>query len=140
MKDNVKFMKNVVRIVIVGIMILFIASTRLHAANPVNIDNIESFDFSDIPEAGSSTDTDSGTQASDGARGTSGEESNTNNGSTNTDNTVSNTATNKTNTSSASKENIPETGSNAEIIFVVGAIAILSACIVAFRKQSIKLK
>lgn len=135
MKDNVKFIKNAIRVVIVGIMILFVASTRLYAANPVNvnIDNIGSFDFSDIPEADTSSDANTKTQVADGARGASEENKNT-------DKTVPNTTTNKANSSSASKEKIPATGSNAEIIFVVGAIAILSACMVAFRKQSIKLK
>lgn len=142
MKDNVKFMKNLVRMVIVGIIILFVASTRLYAANPVNvnIDNIGSLDFMDIPEEGTGTNTGTAKQASDGARGTSGEESNANNENTKNTSTVTSTTTNKKNSSSASKEKIPATGSNAEIIFVVGIGAILSAGIVVFKKQSIKLK
>lgn len=120
---NVKFMKNVLKIVAISIMFVLALSTRSFADEPINFDNLN---FDNIPEAGSSSSTSTSTTTSTAT-------------STKT-NTTSNTTNSTSKTTSASKEKMPATGSNTEIIFAVAAVVLISMGIVLFRRQNIKLK
>lgn len=129
MKKNIKFMS---KIVVLSMLFIALVGAKSFAAEPINPDNL---DFTNIPESGTSNTTSSGTTTT-----TTTTENKTTNTTTNTTNTTKNTTTNTTSTSSASKEKMPATGSNVEIIFVVGSIVLVSGAIFLFRKQNIKLK
>ena len=129
MKKNIKFMS---KIVVLSMLFIALIGARSFAAEPINPDNL---DFTNIPENGTSTS--SGTTTTTTTTTTDNKTTNT---TTNTTNTTKNTTTNTTSTSSASKEKMPATGSNVEIIFVVGSIVLVSGAIFLFRKQNIKLK
>ncbi len=142
MKNNVSIWKNLIKIVTIAIMFVIIASVKSYAADPImNLDNMGDFDFSNIPEADESSDesNDTTAQGADTKTSTPTDNSKTN---TQTDTSKTNTSTesSKTNTSSAAENDIPATGSNTEIIFAIGAVAVVSAGIVLYKKQSIKLK
>ena len=131
MKKNIKFMS---KIVVLSMLFIALIGARSFAAEPINPDNL---DFTNIPENGTSTSTSSGTTTTTTTTTTDNKTTNT---TANTTNTTKNTTTNTTSTSSASKEKMPATGSNVEIIFVVGSIVLVSGAIFLFRKQNIKLK
>ena len=61
---------------------------------------------------------------------------------TSTSNTTSNKTdnTNKQTNSSSKDKSLPATGSNTEIIFVIGGIALVSFVVYVYKKSAIKLK
>lgn len=122
---NVKFMKNVLKIVAISIMFVLALSTRSFADEPINFDNLN---FDNIPEAGSSSSSSTSTSTT------------TSTATSTKTNTTSNTTNSTSKTTSASKEKMPATGSNTEIIFAVAAVVLISTGIVLFRRQNIKLK
>ena len=122
---NVKFMKNVLKIVAISIMFVLALSTRSFADEPINFDNLN---FDNIPEAGSSSSSSTSTSTT------------TSTTTSTKTNTTSNTTNSTSKTTSASKEKMPATGSNTEIIFAVAAVVLISTGIVLFRRQNIKLK
>jgi LPXTG-motif cell wall-anchored protein len=124
---NVKFMKNVLKIVAISIMFVLALSTRSFADEPINFDNLN---FDNIPEAGSSSSSSTSTSTS----------TTTSTATSTKTNTTSNTTNSTSKTTSASKEKMPATGSNTEIIFAVAAVVLISTGIVLFRRQNIKLK
>ena len=124
---NVKFMKNVLKVVAISIMFVLALSTRSFADEPINFDNLN---FDNIPEAGSSSSSSTSTSTS----------TTTSTATSTKTNTTSNTTNSTSKTTSASKEKMPATGSNTEIIFAVAAVVLISTGIVLFRRQNIKLK
>ena len=126
---NVKFMKNVLKIVAISIMFVLALSTRSFADEPINFDNLN---FDNIPEAGSSSSSSTSTSTSTSTTTSTATSTKTN--------TTSNTTNSTSKTTSASKEKMPATGSNTEIIFAVAAVVLISTGIVLFRRQNIKLK
>lgn len=122
---NVKFMKNVLKIVAISIMFVLALSTRSFADEPINFDNLN---FDNIPEAGSSSSSSTSTSTT------------TSTATSTKTNTTSNTTNSTSKTTSASKEKMPATGSNTEIVFAVAAVVLISTGVVLFRRQNIKLK
>ena len=120
-------MKNVLKIVAISIMFVLALSTRSFADEPINFDNLN---FDNIPEAGSSSSSSTSTSTS----------TTTSTATSTKTNTTSNTTNSTSKTTSASKEKMPATGSNTEIIFAVAAVVLISTGIVLFRRQNIKLK
>lgn len=139
MKKNVRFM---LKVAIISVLFIFVVAARSFAAQTGNVNfNV---DFSNIPEAGSSssdTPTDQGGSADEANQGGSTAPTDTGNTkSTNSSNSSEDSSKKSTSTSSTSNKKMPATGSNIEIIFCVAAIVIVSGAIFFYKKQNIKLK
>ena len=133
MKKSIKFM---LKLLVISMLFMAFVGAKSFAAEPVNLDNIE---FTNIPENSGTTSTPTEDEAAKkkaeeeaAAKKKAEEEAAKKNTTTNT--------TNKTSTSSASKEKMPATGSNIEIIFIIGAAVLVSTAVILYTKQNIKLK
>lgn len=158
MKKNVRFM---LKVAIISVLFIFVVAARSFAAETGGVNfNV---DFTNIPEADSSSSGSSSSSSSTGTTTDSGSTSNSGSSTTSTDAGNSNSSNSSstssssssssssstsssdsskktTSTSSTSSTKMPATGSNVEIIFGVAAIVIVSGAIFLFRKQNIKLK
>lgn len=116
-------MKNL-RIVKYATVSLVIAVSMLFMVNVMDVKAIDLTTLEDI-ETISTTNT-----------ATDNEDANKNNAQNNA--VVNNTTTK--NSASKSKDDIPATGSNTEIIFAIGAITLVSITAVVFKKSRVKIK
>lgn len=131
MKDNIKFMGKFFKVVAIAVVFLLVVMVKSYAidSNQINIDNISKMLTVEAQEDNSGNE-EATAQPSEAATANTASTANT----ANTTNTTS------TKASSASKDKMPATGSNAEIIFAVGAVILVSGVAYVYKKQSIKLK
>ncbi|MBQ3409323.1 MAG: DUF4366 domain-containing protein [Clostridia bacterium] len=135
MKENVKLIRSVLKILAVAVLFILVVSAKSFAVEPNNgIDGLD-LDFVNIPENNTSNNTttedeDAKKKAEEEAKKKAEEEA---------AKKTTNTST-STSTSSASSTKMPATGSNTEVIFVVGAVILISGAVFVFKKQNIKLK
>ena len=141
MKKNVRFM---LKVVIISVLFMLVVAARSFAAEV----NMNSIDFTNIPESNSGTGTNDGSSnnAEDEAAKKKAEEDAAAKKKAEEEAAAKKKAEEEaakkktTSTSSASSTKMPATGSNIEIIFGVAAIVIVSGAIFFYKKQNIKLK
>lgn len=135
MKKNVMF---IVKLVVISILLVVLVGAKSFAAEV----NMNSIDFTNIPESDASGSNNGGSVEDEAAKKKAEEEAAKKKAEEEAKKKAEEAKkkTTSTSTSSASKEKMPATGSNVEIIFAVGAIVLVSGAIFLFRKQNIKIK
>lgn len=124
------FIRKIVSVMVISTVFMFV----------VGVNNAKAFDLSSFVDIGSG-ETQGATTTT--TQETTTEET-TNNTTNNVENNTTNNTTNKTSnsvSSSTSKDSkLPATGSNVEIIFIAGAIVLVSTTVIIYKKSRIKIK
>lgn len=123
------FIRKIVSVMVISTVFMF----------AVGVNNAKAFDLSSFVDIGSGE-----TQGATTTTQETTNEETTNNTTNNVENNTTNNTTNKTSnsvSSSTSKDSkLPATGSNVEIIFIAGAIVLVSTTVIIYKKSRIKIK
>ena len=123
------FIRKIVSVMVISTVFMFV----------VGVNNAKAFDLSSFVDIGSGE-----TQGATTTTQETTTEETTNNTTNNVENNTTNNTTNKTSnsvSSSTSKDSkLPATGSNVEIIFIAGAIVLVSTTVIIYKKSRIKIK
>ena len=123
------FIRKIVSVMVISTVFMFV----------VGVNNAKAFDLSSFVDIGSGE-----TQGATTTTQETTTEETTNNTTNNVENNATNNTTNKTSnsvSSSTSKDSkLPATGSNVEIIFIAGAIVLVSTTVIIYKKSRIKIK
>lgn len=145
-----KFLRRSIIVMVIGALLIFVSSPRAFAAETINLDDIQSFMSIDSGTSQSTTTTTTDQPSGSGSTGastntgtsTSTETGTTSSstGSSSTSGTTSSSTSGTNPVSSKSKDdNLPETGSNTEVIFTIGSIILVSIAICAHKRANIKM-
>lgn len=135
MKGNVKVIRNFFKVATIAIVFLLAITMKAYAADSnITIDNFNEM-FNNLPtieddgnqQSNQTSEAEAEAKAKAEAEAKAKEEAAKKNAAS-------------TSTKSASKDEMPATGSNAEIIFGVGVVVLASVVAYVYKKQSIKLK
>ena len=135
---NKNIIKKSMIVMLVVAILMFVSISEVFAANTVSSNDLEDFMSIDSGSSQSSTKTTTTTEKTANTSGSAGTGNSTGTG-TSSGNSTTNTSANKTNgtTSGSSQKNndvIPETGSNTEVIFTVGATTLICISIYVYKK------
>lgn len=118
MKKNINLTRKFIMILLVSALLMYVITGRSYADDIINLDSLETIEeiettteSNDVIDIGGNTATE-------------------------TNNVVQNNVT--TNSSSSNQTTLPETGSNTEIIFIIGVTVLAGTAIYVHKKSKIK--